>query len=359
MRRIGKRIVALVLALVLALSTFMVQAAAASTIKSKRTYKNFVYIGDSIAAGACMNGILKENPYDPLNVLMNGDRVVEGSWPQLVRDAIGAKSTYKMAREGWTVKNVLRLLDPSYEEELTYPANYYDRLETEITFSFNEVFYHEVDDMRTEAPEAVKNADVIAIEIGNNDTFSMVLFSYWFHYMYWTLGIPAEAIMTMMKDQFHPVESLEDVIAMYGVSDIKDLLTMIDEAVAEYEQNYDRLIKAIRALNPDCEIYVLGMYNIFEQAEPEGMWLRDFLAERNKAQIDELADYYTNRSAYKDEVTYVDISKTEIWWTFPMYTPLYYMSMMICTHPDYEGHQYIANQVIRAMNKNAKSAKKS
>jgi len=358
MKKFVKRAVALSLALVMLLSVGILQSFAA-TVKSKRTFKNYVVIGDSIAAGACLKQIIKDNPYDAMNWLMNGDEIVEGSYPQLVRDAVGAKSTYKLAREGWTTKNVLRIIDPTYEEELAQPENYYERYETQATYFFSKVVGHpnEVNEMRDTATDAIKNADVVTVHLGNNDTFTVVLEAYYLHYMHAVLGIPLQSLLTFMKNEYVPITSWQQLFEAYHISDISDFLTMCDQAIVQYEANYDRLIGRIRELNPDCEIYTVGMYNIFAQSGPEWFPLQPFLAERNADEIEELADYYTNRSAYKDEVTYVDISDTEVWWSFPMYTPLYWSTMVVFTHPTFEGHEYIANQIIRAMNKNAKTKK--
>jgi len=353
MKKTLKRTIALAMALAVLLSFSCVQALAASTVKSKRTIKNIVYIGDSIAAGYALNSFIKEDPYTLENLLtFTGDKLIEGSYPQLVSDAIGAENSYKLAREAWTTKNVLRILDPTYEEELSKPENYYDRFESEYTFYDSAAVYpFEVDEMRETAPEAIANADVVTINLGNNDCFTMSVQEPIIRSMYYAWGMSAQSSLTMLKGTYQMPTTLDEVAAMYGSYNI-DLFEVIDQNTAAYEANYDRLVGRILELNPDVEIYVIGMSYLFENTHPDGA-LKNLLVKKNKALTKELKTHYTQRSVYKDRITYVNVNDTKPWWSFSLYNPLYYATILISVHPDYEGHQYMANRLIKAMNKNA------
>jgi len=354
MKKRMKKAIALTMVLILLLSVGVLQAAAASVVKSKRTFKNYVVIGDSIAAGYAMNGIIPDYPYTPDNQLhMTGKEVIEGSYPQIVGDAIHAKSVYKLAREEYTAKNILRLIDPEYDAEMAKPENYYDRFETEFNYYVAQFGQPgDVDYMKRTAVEAIINADVITINLGNNDTFTMALMEPVIRTQYYTYGMAMQPALTALSGTYQNADSLEDWLAMYG--SYRDLFTALDENTKEYEKNYDRLVARVRELNPDCEIYVVGMYNLFGQAEPQGGVIQSLCEEMNEELMAELETYYTKTSKWKNDITYVDVSGTEVWDNFPMYTPFFYTNFIVFVHPTPAGHLYMANQIIKAMNKNAK-----
>jgi len=362
MKRFGKRILALLLVLVMAvpLCGLQVFAASTGTVKSKRTFDNYLVIGDSILAGYGLKGMVEDFPYTIDNYFgLTGPEVVEDSAPQLIADAIGAKHTYKMAREFWTAANILRLIDDEYNAELAQPKNYYARFLSEVTYFIGSWMYPgDLEDLRNEAVTEIKNADVITLDLGSNDTFSLALCDPWFRTMYYMYGMEVQPALTYLKNQFSTPTSLQDMIDMVGGYD--ELVNNLNKNIAIYVKNYDRLIKDIRELNPDCEIYVAGIYNLFGQATPKGSMLQSALETLNLQLIDELKVYYTETSEYRDEITYVDVIDTEVWDSFPMYTPFYYTSFLVQIHPDRVGHQYLANRYIKAMNKNApKTGEKS
>jgi len=328
---------------------FMVQSVAASTIKCKRSFKNYVCIGDSIPAGYGLSSKDDDDPYSAENTFtINEEAFVEGSYPQLLFDAMGAKNGFKLAYEAWTAKCVLRIIDPSYEEELTYPANYYDRFESGNTLStFTD---KQLKTMRKQAKKALKNADVVTIELGNNDTFTISLQEAYVRTMYYSYGMGYQAALTAFEGEYHAIESAEDYFAMIGY--YQDFFSTVDKNILKYEENYDRIIKRIRQLNPDCEIYVIGMYNLFGSLKPEGV-VQTVMEDLNLKLSNELKNYYTKESPYRNEITYVGVLDTEVWETYPYYDYRYWTNFIMSIHPTFKGHRYIANQVIRKMNKNA------
>jgi len=347
-RRIFAAAMVLAMILVCALPSF-----AAGTVKSKRHFDNYVIIGDSIAAGYGLNGMIKDFPYTPDNQMTwAGDTVVEGSYPQIVSDAIGAKKVTKLAREAYIAPNILRLIDPEYDAELCKPENYYERFVSECTYMIaNPIEPAETERLKVVAVDAISTADVITINLGNNDTFTCALMDPIYRSLYYSYGMAAQPAMTALRGNYVAPKSVDQLISMVG--SYKDLFTKLDENTKKFEKNYDRMIKRIRELNPDCEIYVIGMYNLFAQAEPQGGMIQSLLEEENEKLSNELKDYFTVRSKYKKEIYYVDVYNTKVWDNFPLYTPLYYMCIMMGSHPDFEGHQYMANQIIKTMNKHA------
>ena len=94
-------------------------------------------IGDSIAAGYG----LSDTPTNPANQInLRGPAIVDGSYPQILRDEAGYDVVNKDARESYTAINFLRMLDDDYDTELARPENYYLRWLSECTFFLPEMF---------------------------------------------------------------------------------------------------------------------------------------------------------------------------------------------------------------------------
>jgi len=345
------RMIAVVMAVLMAFTTLATTASAAGTVKSNRRFKYYVAIGDSIPAGHGLQGVEDGDPYTLDNQMeRTGPNIIKGSYPQLVRDAIGADA-YKLAREMYMTPNILRVIDPAYDKEIARPENYYDRFWTEYCYlaAQGTSYLDDTDYLRETAQAAIRKADIITINLGNNDTFSKAMMDPYMRTAYYAFGMNIQPALTMIRDQYQPIETEEQFLEMYGSYD--EFMNLVHKYTEEYKQNYERLIKRIRKLNPDCEIYVLGVYNLFGQAE--GGWLlQEFLEEENKNLINELKRFYTKESKWRNEITYVNVKNTETWETEPMYSPLYYLHFLISCHPTFKGHQYMANQVIKAINKN-------
>lgn len=356
MKTFVKRILAVVMALTMALSLFAVSASAMTLEKSKKKYNNVVYMGDSIAAGYGLNGEASVLNLANQFTLHHGE-IVPGSYPALVNKAVGATKTFNMSRESFTAMNYLRFLDPEYEEEVSQPANYYDRFLTECTTILPKMTSTNLSDMqylRDNAESVVANADAIIFNLGNNDTFTMALLDPYFRTLYYTYGMVGQIPLTLLKGQYKLPATFEDVVRMFGGYQL--LLDAIDSYTAKFEANCERLMKRIRQLNPKCDIYYIGMYNTFRDVGPDdGLFgaLRSFLYENGIDLTNELQDFATRRASFRNDVTYVDVANTETHYIGDVNSPFYYMEFLVGCHPSPAGHLYMANQIIDAMNKKA------
>lgn len=353
-----KRLTALCLALLMSVSLLAVTASAEgtksyrATVTCKRTFRHVTVIGDSIPSGYGLNGLIPFYPYTLENYMtMCGPFVVPGSYPDLVSKAVGAEWTYKLAREAYTTINILRILDPAYEESMNEPKHYYDRFVSDLMgLSASSEYPLDQAFTRLTATEAVKHSDAIIINLANNDTFSMALGEPFFKPMYYAGGMTAMAALSALEGKLQTIDSLEEWVEAVGGMHTFERALWRNEA--KYEENFDRLMKRIRTLNPDAEIYVVGMYNLFGQNKPVWGLLRNWTARLNVRLIQELKTFYTKESAYRNDLHYVSVVDTDVWDTQPMYSPFYYMNFLVQIHPTPEGHLYMANQIIKAMNKN-------
>ena len=310
---------------------------------------NYLVIGDSIAAGYGMHPV-NGSPDDLSNqfTLHHGE-LVDGTYPKLVSEAIGATTTVNTARESFTTTNYLRMIDHEYDVELTYPQNYYERFLSECTSIMPKVLggFSDLPVLKENMTRYIQEADVITIGIGNNDTFTAALLGPVFRTLYYMYGMAGQVPLTMLKGHLNAVTSVDQLIEMAG--SYTDIFTELARRVVVYEKNYDRLIKDILAINPDVDIYYVGMYNTFADVQPADS---DIVVQfRNQGDVlsGELKDYVARRSPYANRVHYVDVGHVEVWPSVPVDNIMFYMTFLIHCHPDYTGHKQIANKIIASM----------
>ena len=306
-------------------------------------------IGDSIAAGY---GLSEDVNSLQNQLTLHGNNIVDGSYPQILRDEAGFDVVYKDARESYTCFNFLRMLDSDYDREMANPSNYYYRFLSECTFFLPKLFggIDDTEYLKNNIKDHVATSDAIIINLGNNDTFTTALLDMVFRTMYYAYGGAIQPAMTALKGQFTPATTLEDIIGMTGGT-YADLFTKLDEYTELFKQNMDRMLGVIRQLNPTAKIYYYGMYNTFEYAGPEDLDLRNMLYQSGIELSNKLKDYATKESAYKDDIIFVDVTGTETWASEPMTSPLYWLQFLVHCHPDYVGHRFMADQMMEAMGK--------
>ena len=358
-KSIWRRIVAAVMTLAMVLSVVSVSAFAAQndTVKKcKKTYDVYTCIGDSIAAGYGMTG--EPDSLQTQFTLTHGEEV-PNTYPLLLKEAVHAKKLNQTARDAYTIENYLRFLDDDYEHELNHPSNYYERFLNDCNYFQPEVskpgdFAYQKAHVRNE----VKEADLITINLGNNDIATNALFSAIYKVIYYTFGCSAQAAFSMAENDFQKADSLDDLVKMVGRGDedltYKTIMDEVDVNLAMYKRNYDRLIRAIKKINPDVDIYTIGMYDTFRQADPQGSWIQKTCSDASVKVCNEVGDYLKNGSSVLGQYTFVDDTYTECHPSAPMTTPNFWVHYLVHCHPDANGHRYIANQVIDAINANAK-----
>lgn len=306
-------------------------------------------IGDSIAAGYG----LSDNPDSLLNQFsLRGNTIVDGSYPQILRDEGGFDVVYKDARESYTAINFLRMLDEEYDNELARPENYYLRWLSECTYFLPKVFGGIADTkyLQDNIKNHVATSDAIVINLGNNDTFTMALLDFFLRTEYYVYGASAQVALTALKGKLTPATSLSQLISAFGGT-YGDIFTKEEEYLQLFKKNMDRMIRVIRELNPTAKIYYVGMYNTFEYAMPEDDDIRNFLYQAGVDLCNKLETYAKEECAYRNEINYVDVVGTEVWKSETIYSLSYWLRFLVHCHPDYVGHRFMADQILAAMGK--------
>ena len=343
-----KRLIAVILALVFALSALAIPASA-KTLTTSKHYDTLTVIGDSVGAGY---GLCDDdsNPFTLENFINMhaGDRV-EGSYPDLVAKAVGAKTLYNESREGYSAGTFLRMLDPEYEEYCAQPENYLERFYTECGFIMNKLWhYDDLQNQKVTLADHVKAADCVIIQLGSNDIGQYGAGAYMFKALYYAYGMEFQPALTALKGEFNAITTLDQLVSMVG--GVSTLEEEVNQAEQMFFRNYDKLVKKIRELNPNADIYVVGMYNSFKDDEPQDNALRQYLSNIDEGVLADVKTYMTKTSKYRNVVNYVDAPDVE-YYSYNEFGSLEYLiNFLIFLHPTHQGHEYIANQIIYKMN---------
>ena len=383
MKKAVKSALSLMLALVLMVSVLAVGASAARPETVKR-YKNYMSIGDSVGSGFGQPEYNKSGKMLPAEML--GQRV-EDSYPDKVADFTGAKLTQRCL-PGTTCASWRYWLDD------TYSMTEWEWEELE-NFSFGFYTKDWMQNMKAPIRQAIREADLITVDIGLNDT--------WY---------PAIALVYYIAEDgtigpFDPRETLEKELAKYGTwmtvarnamylfagiaeNPVKwgKYVTMLAEMLlnywTSYANNYDAIIKNIFKLNPDVTVVAPGISNSFRYMSvfPGGLIYQLPLYDGAPIQLtvpyvgivyipNELTltpslamvtgglydlaytparKYYTQ--AYPGQYFYVDCSKADLIgknWTIPMYENSSLDDTGFNPHPTKAGHLYFAKQIVSVL----------
>ena len=282
---------------------------------------------------------------------LHGATIVDGSYPQILRDEGGFDVVHKDARESYTAINFLRMIDEEYDNELAQPKNYYLRWLSECTFFLPKLFgspTNDTENLKANIKNDIATADAIVINLGNNDTFTMALLDFFLRSEYYVYGMAAQPALSALKGKLNAATSLNDLIQMFGGT-YADIFTKEEEYLQLFKKNMDRMIGVIRKMNPTAEIYYMGMYNTFEYAQPEDDAIRDFLYQAGVDLCNKLEVYAKQECAYRNDIHYVDVLGTQVWKSDTIYSPSYWLRFLVHCHPDYDGHRFMAEQLMNAM----------
>ena len=353
-----RRILAVLLALVLALSAICVSAFAAH----KKQYQSYTFFGDSVTTGF---GIQSYFAVAEDGGTAEGMRVA-GAYPDLVAKGVGIdednENYYNEAHSGWRTSELRETLDPSYNNDDGAAAK-----ALSSGMANGKVLSDPQDPkLQKRIREEITKSDLITIDLGSNDIQLPIIMA-----LYAAI-YPQYA--TYFGQQEYKDWIIEDLLKKYGSEN--DMIVKLTEAVAKihgieyaleivskaalgglykFNTNYPEIIKMIHEINPDADIYVIGLYNplsettlsdelpikIGKALDPVMMSLNLYLAQLNPAK-----KYYT----------YVDAFNTTVLGTISV-SSLVGKDMNLAgmgdytmyIHPNDAGHAYIAEQVLKAI----------
>lgn len=343
-----------VLAIIMAVFTLITMSLSTAFAKSATSYKgkSLVIIGDSISAGFG----LADAPEDTLTqvALMGHGDWVKGSWSQIVRDEKGfdKATSFNCSRSMWGTTEFLRLLDPAYESELCEPENAYDMYVSSLLMCPTE--FTKPGDARALAAtikNAIRQADVLVMEIGSNDLFSRPILETFALPFYHVFGRQAAvALSAVTQRQIKTLDSPEEVTKfLLGTTSLKDFRAQSEADEKVWEAQYDRLLDIVYALNPDVKVYSFGMTRAFQNMEltPGVDWT--YLEELNENGIRHMKNWITKGSKYSKRTTYVDMSNVSGYPFDYVLWPMFFYDMILDIHPPMKEHKKIARNFLRVL----------
>lgn len=276
-------------------------------------YENYVAIGDSCGAGVGLPAYL-ERVKETGNRWIAAERV-EGSYPDLVGKAVNASKVDQIHFPGARTADIRYLLDDTYKADwvLTGQAAY---------LSDGVVSKENLDAHREATIAAIKDADLITLDVGINDVWLPVIAAI---YDIAGQGRIAGRNLTVpeLVQRYGSVGALATNAASFvrawifnpflWPSYILKMTNALAKWALDYQVNVGAILNKIYQLNPNAKVVVCGLYN------PVNGW--DILPFANDNLIQKvLQPYYsllnlrkkTAVLTYRGDAVYVNMTNVEL-----------------------------------------------
>ena len=328
---IAKRICALVMTLVMIAACTLSVAALGKTASGAK-YNTYLCIGDSIAAGYPYCGPDNEDR----SVAQRPD--ITNTYPDLVRKGVGAKKIYQYAHQGYRTNDVRLILDETYSADACsgwYLPN--------INGSKVDVDYEGIKKLRKSFKAAIKKADLITVNLGGNDTMQPLSMANWAES---NIKAAAQAeVAALLNPLTFGQETLKNVgTMMENTAYAEEMYKIALRSAVSFQQNFDAIIKIIRALNPTAKIVVLASYNPFECGITPDPLVKA-VCQLFTPVSDILNNYMQYQSPWHNQYTFVDLHNIPT----NMTDPNSYWYLTGDLHPTPQGHIDMANKILAAL----------
>lgn len=376
MKKRTVKLFSLLLAVMMLLSAVSLSVFAEGRYK----YKKVTLIGDSIATalrmewrgeGAPPAEIAQYYKYNESSGTWTRTGATHGAWvensyPARVVRGVGLSENdlYNYGREAFSSIEFRRLLDATYtpgEEDMPISEGLFAAYGADLQG-------HDLAYMQKQVKKDLANSQLVLVGMGSNDIFSYALS----HYGYVTAGLESTPLTKAQKQALEAIDGVVSKLVAEGqiaeawakiISTAKTvnaleetLLVMVKaimQGVQKFIQNWDQIINKIHEYNPDATVMAVGLFNA-----TGGLYLTDDIkldVGQIMAPIFDIMNAHMQSYAKKTGYyTYVDATKTDhpAWpsaLAIVQDTSMLMYYMMICTHPTYDGQQYIAEQILKAL----------
>lgn len=286
---------------------------------------------------------------------------VSGAYPTLFANAIGATTYYQDCLSGLRSEDLRYLLDPqrykgdSYTWSTTFGSYVMDSIALDGIFS--------VTDLSSRYIQHVTEADVITLDIGLNN-FGNFLF--WQAQDYLNSGTPFDEVslnpemMAMLKTPILTEIRSElmrflSKIEIAGLTAdkitylVENLLHSFVYSYVDHLRSFDAIVERIYELNPDVDLYVLGLYDSFPKLYIANDMVN--IGKLNTMLMESVNDHLKYFAPHCCEYVYVDVLNTKIFGvptnvTDPNFLVKFGENNGAAVHPSYDGHLYMYNQLM-------------
>lgn len=227
-------------------------------------YRNYVSIGDSCGSGVGL-------PYYLELVKETGQKwitctEIEGSYPALVAEAVGAENFDQFHFPGARTADIRYLLDKTFRTDWVIEGQ-------AMYLSEGTISKAEMDAHRDAVIEAVRNADLITIDVGINDYWLPIIAAIYDIAGDGRLGGGALTVPELVA-RFGSIGALVDNAMSYlrawimnplhAPSYVLKLMSALYKWVMDYQVNTMGILNQIYKLNPNAKVVVCGTYNAVE-----------------------------------------------------------------------------------------------
>ena len=360
-----RKLIALLLALVMAMTAACISVFAAH----KKQYQAYTFFGDSVTAASGIPAYYEYFVYNEETGKIEGTaegQRVRDSYPDLVAQGVGInnglENYYNESHSGWRTSEVRQILDESYVNEDGAVALALSRAMA------NGKTISDPEELRPQVREEIAKSDLITLDLGSNDIQLPIIMA-----LYAAIN-PANAALYGVQE--YDQWLIEELLQKYGTEN--ELIAQLAQTVAaihgieyaleviskatitglhKFRVNYPVIIEKIREINPNADIYVIGLYNplsdtlISEQLPiPIGKVLDPMIQSMNLylAALNPARRYYTYVDAFNTAVLGT-INVADLFSSESGLSAEGMGTYTLYVHPSVEGHRYIADQVLKAI----------
>ena len=313
LKRPPLKLISIVLAVLLLCSVTL--PAFAATENNVRQYEHMTIFGDSIT---CAWGNPTTAAFAP----------AEGSYADLTAKAVGAEQ-HSLAFQGCTIPLAMNMLGiPVSDEDLAIARGYLLRTtDQSMVDRFDKVRSGE-DEIVGSIEEQLKATDIVILALGSNDTGNLPLEEF------------RRAQRSAKKDGASDAEAIASAAKVFA-----DRLNM---SLKNFMLGYPKIIQKLKEYNKDVTIVLVGQYNPFVNASyfegNEDFGIGNLLTPAVKTINTQLALWAKMYGCVYADVFDISSSFPEQCLSKGLVD---YGGLHI--HPTYEGHAWMAQQIIKAL----------
>lgn len=298
----------------------------ADSTKDYSGYRKYVSLGDSIADGIGENnpGVHKYLYRTP------------GAYPDRIANEIGAELT-QLACGGMRTVELRACLEDDYY------------MPDEFANNFNRAKVREIRGLY--AP-AIKDADLITLNIGSNDIMTYALIRA--KSAVSDLGIKIDSAVAALEESGEYTQALVKLLETVKTADkygkiVEEAISGLYDGYSHFDENWDAIIGDIYKLNPNVTLMVAGVYNPFDHLKiDDGMMLELGKAADGIMEMINVKIKYT--CPYSNDYIYVDIMGVESMaakYGDSLTDEGFSETLQLNVHPSNEGQADIANRFIK------------
>lgn len=291
-------------------------------------------------------------------------QVVNAAYPAMFARAIEADVFNQDCLAGMRAEDLLYLIDP------TYNGDQYTHGQAFGTYVMNDLAKDNVTvtDLQRLYQEHIAEADVITLNIGLNN-FGQYLLKQVQKYqkgeLPYDMPMNDDAKQLLTTDLFLGLrDALLKLMAITGnpVGEVDVVLRALAYSYTDLLKSFDKIVDRIYALNPDVELYVLGLFNALPElyVVNNKIDIGQFNGMAMKSVNDHYKKYVDQVAANGKNATYVDVFNTPIIgiphnlinFDGTNFYEKFVENNSANVHPSYEGHVYMYNQIAKKATEN-------